>query len=141
MAILLEFYNIIMPISVIDQKYPGGFRAFKESRRQMFEWEGDQLPSLWHDEHLCRVGGAMDPADIDDHVKTLKKEMDIDVLREHNGKRKFKDVYIDGAYQGAAYQCDWISEGSSLIDLGGDVSYTAEYVHLSGTEPGQIIPL
>jgi hypothetical protein len=147
MAIWLEFYNIIMPISIIEKKYLGGFDAFKSSRKEMFAPEENTFPYLWHDDYLCRVAGAMNTEDIDFHLEELQKEMDLQVLGTVNGKTQFNDLYITGAYQGASYDCDWIDDGFKTINwrehplTGEPDSIPVDFAFLKGTEPGLISPL
>jgi hypothetical protein len=57
MAVNLEFLNLIIPISVIDSKYLGGWTEY-------LDWLGDPSEcACWHDNYLFRQG-AMSSVDI-----------------------------------------------------------------------------
>ena len=146
MAIWLEFYNIIMPIKVIEGKYPGGFPAYKADHIHLFlpASEGQQ-PFCWHDDHLCRVDGAMAGDRLSSLIDDLKSIMDIQVLETVNGCQQFKDVYVTGQYLGSNYPCNWIETDSGFVRMsnsatGDTISYPCEYAYMKGTEPGIIQP-
>ena len=147
MAIWLEFYNIIVPIKVIENKYPGGFKAFKEANKENFEPADSDLPFLWHDIHLCRIEGAMNLEDLQEKLDEVQKLMNLKVLETIDGLSTFKDVYITGAYQGSNCPCHWIVEDMKRISWGKDPltgePYTSivEFCYLKGTELGLIAPL
>ena len=147
MAIYLEFYSIIMRVSTIEERYPGGFAAFVASRADQFAAGEDDAPALWHDDHLCRVGGTMSPEDVDAVLADLAREMPITVLRQVDGQPHFEDVYVSGSYQGAAYPCQWIQEGDRVLDRGLDETkgerllHPVEFAYLAGTAPGRVVPL
>lgn len=57
MAIALEFIDFVVPISVIREKYPGGWEQCLKDHRQLIGGR------VWFDAHLFR-DGAMNPLDI-----------------------------------------------------------------------------
>jgi hypothetical protein len=58
MAIATEFIDFIVPIKVIEQKYPGGWEQCLEDHKDLIGGR------VWYDEHLFR-DGAMNPMDIE----------------------------------------------------------------------------
>lgn len=59
MEIHLVFLNLIMPITVLNEKYDGGLDGYlKEHLRSIGR-------VLWHDNALVRLTGAMDAEMID----------------------------------------------------------------------------
>ena len=58
MAIQLEFIDFIVPRSVIEEKYPGGWVQCLKDHKNLI---GSRV---WYDEHLFR-DGAMNPMDIE----------------------------------------------------------------------------
>ena len=57
MAIKLEFFDLIVPIKNIKQKYPGGWKQCLKDH------DSNSGGRVWYDEHLFR-DGAMSPNDI-----------------------------------------------------------------------------
>ena len=147
MAVWLEFYNIIMPIQVIEKKYRGGFAAYKKDNMEHFHpANGDNLPYAWHDQYLCRVHGAMNTDDLHLRLQQLESQMAIDVLETVNGDKQLKDVYVSGQYLGSHYPCRWIATGSMFAEQSGDIEenffqYPCDFAFMKGTTPGRLEPL
>ena len=57
MAIALEFIDFVVPISVIREKYPGGWEQRLKDHRQLIGGR------VWFENHMFR-NGAMIPKDI-----------------------------------------------------------------------------
>uniref|UniRef100_UPI00404734F0 hypothetical protein n=2 Tax=Pseudomonadati TaxID=3379134 RepID=UPI00404734F0 len=56
MAVLIDFFNIIVPIKTIERKYPGGWNACLNDHKDVLGH------TVWHDDHLFR-DGAMNSID------------------------------------------------------------------------------
>lgn len=65
MAVLIDFFNIIVPISTIESKYPGGWNACLQDHKAMLGH------TVWHDDHLLR-DGAMNSVDFGRIIKFWK---------------------------------------------------------------------
>ena len=101
MAIELEFINLIVPRSIIEEKYPGGWEQC------LADYEGVIGGRVWYDEYLFR-DGAMNPRDI----TYLVEEWGNMGFHTHDGGDtpvKWVDVcVVEGMFGGATLPCDWI---------------------------------
>ncbi len=120
MAVMTEFLDLIVPISIIEEKYPGG-------------WEqclSDHQPAIggrvWYDEHLFR-DGAMNPEAMDALLKEWWK-LGFECSAEKDGLRYWKDVCVfEGAAGGLSMPCDWLA-----------VDMETRSVYRKGTRMGEI---
>ena len=124
MAIQLEFIDFVVPISIIKEKYPGG-------------WEGclrDHASSIggcvWFDKNLFR-DGAMNPNDIEPLVKKWN-EFGFETMSPRNGEQIWKEVcVVESMFVGSTLPCDWLTvnreHGAFPIAF------------LTGTKPGAIV--
>ena len=121
MAIALEFINVVVPISVVVRKYPGGWERCLEDH-------ADVLGSVvWYDDHLFR-DGAMSPADIETTVDRWRSLGFTPIATTGTGRPCWKDVCVVEALSARpTLPCGWIS-----IDADRHVAY------LKGTAPGRI---
>lgn len=103
MAILLECINLIVPIHIIDAKYPGGWQKVKEEIG--FESDVTHVGSYWHDSRLFR-DGAMDPMFMSFIVDCWEKR-GFQGLVEINGKKQWQDFCVVAGAQ-LAYPCSWL---------------------------------
>ncbi len=101
MAIELEFINFIVPRSIIEEKYPGGWKQC------LADYEGVIGGRVWYDEYLFR-DGAMNSRDI----AYLVEEWGNMGFHTHDGGDtpvKWVDVcVVEGMFGGATLPCDWI---------------------------------
>jgi type I restriction enzyme M protein len=117
LPVAIEFYNFIVPISVIEQKYPGGWeQCLKEY----------SSPAVWYDEHLFRTG-AMDPMDIEDIVKEWEK-MGFTMAEKKNGKKVWKDFCAFGSLSRGDWPCEWL-----------EVDPERWCAYLKGTDPDGLV--
>jgi hypothetical protein len=101
MAIGLEFINLIIPIALIRDRYPGGWEACLR----------DHTPVLgkrvWYDEYLFR-DGALSP----DEVKARMEGWAIlgfEPMHREGGGWRWEDLAIvDCAAGGATMPCHWL---------------------------------
>ncbi|MCK8514984.1 hypothetical protein M0534_01385 [Methylonatrum kenyense] len=96
MAVLLEMINVLIPVRVIEQKYPGGWGAWREER-----------PPHWHDANLARYG-AMSGFDVE---LMLQDWHQVGLLRpgRRGGRTVFRDYCVLAGYTGSLrYPCDWL---------------------------------
>ncbi len=120
MAIALEFIDFIVPISVIREKYPGGWEQCLQDHRQLIGGR------VWHDDHLLRDGG-MSPLDIE-HLIEEWAALGFQATEERNGRRAWKDCcVVESLLGGATLPCDWLAIGEDGCSA-----------YLKGTEPGEI---
>lgn len=112
-----KFINFFMPISVIKEKYPGGFEKFLED----YERDFGQKPH--YDEYLF-MAGAMSPGDIE-YIVNYWTDKGFECLSERDGESYWKDGCVfEELYGGATLPCDWIRFNKQ-----------ERYVYLKGTEP------
>jgi hypothetical protein len=120
MAIATEFIDFIVPIKVIEQKYPGGWA-------QCLDDHADALGRrVWHDEHLFR-DGAMGPADIE-YLINHWTDLGFTPTVEKDGQKVWKDICVfQGILGGPTLPCDWIAYDRNT-----------RTAYLKGTELGDI---
>jgi ADP-ribosylglycohydrolase len=117
LPVAIEFYNFIAPISVIEQKYPGGWEQCLREYRS---------PAVWYDEYLFRTG-AMNPMDMDDIVDEWRK-MGFTMAEKKNGKKVWKDFCAFGSLFGGEWPCEWLQVDSKRW-----------CAYLKGTDPNGLI--
>jgi hypothetical protein len=101
MAIASEFIDFIVPIKLIEQKYPGGWEQCLEDHKDLIGGR------VWYDEHLFR-DGAMNPMDIECLVNDWT-DLGFQCTTEINGQKTWHDVCVfEGMFGGATLPCDWI---------------------------------
>ncbi len=120
MAIATEFIDFIVPIKVIEQKYPGGWA-------QCLDDHADALGRrVWHDAHLFR-DGAMGPADIE-YLINHWTDLGFTPTVEKDGQKVWKDICVfQGILGGPTLPCDWIA-----------YDHNTRTAYLKGTGLGEI---
>ena len=120
MAIMTEFLNLIVPITVIEEKYPGGWdRCLKDHNVAI----GGRV---WFDDYLFR-DGAMNPTAMAQLLNQWWK-LGFECYAEKDGKKYWKDICVyEGTLDGAAMPCDWLAEDMAT-----------QTVYLKGTGMGEI---
>jgi hypothetical protein len=103
MTIQLEFIDFIVPRSVIEAKYPGGWvQCLKDHERLI----GGRV---WYDEHLFR-DGAMNPMDIEGLINEWQS-LGFNTHKENEDGMPIEwlDVCVcEGLLGGPTLKCDWI---------------------------------
>jgi len=119
-AVRLEFINLIVPIKIIEEKYPGG-------------WSGclrDHAKSIgrvvWYDDHLFRTG-AMDPEMMDNLIEKWTRQLRFIATEVVDGKVVWKDLCAVDWF-GCQHDCDWAVFDSAL-----------RAGWLKGTESGEVV--
>ena len=121
MAIALEFIDFVVPIGVIEEKYPGGWDQCLLDHAALIGG------SVWYDDHLFR-DGAMDPGDVRDLVDHWAG-LGFDVVGVRDGRRFWKDVcVVEGMFGRPTLPCDWIV-----------VVAEQRIAYLKGRDPGAVI--
>ncbi len=121
MAIQMEFIDVVVPISVIEQKYVGGLKKCLEDHKALI---GERV---WYDQHLFR-DGAMNAEDAESIVRQWKK-IGFDVCEEQDGKpSKWKDVCVHEMIWGTTLECDWLARDLKTRSL-----------YLKGTEKCEVV--
>lgn len=120
MAVALEFIDFIVPISVIREKYPGGWEQCLEDHRNSLGGV------VWHDDYLFR-DGAMSPQSMK-YIVDEWTAKGFQPFEEREGKKYWKDFcVVEGMFGGTTLECDWIE----LDDKGWSA-------WMKGTDPGEI---
>lgn len=121
MAIALEFINFIVPISVIREKYHGGWDTCLKDHERFISGR------VWFDEHLLR-DGAMDPGGIESLIRKWT-ELGIEPMIELNGQLSWKDCCVTESVSGGlTLPCDWLAIGEGRRSA-----------YLKGTAPGALV--
>ena len=121
MAVALEFINLIVPIALIKQKFPGGWEKCLEEHKHLLGGR------VWYDDHILR-DGAMNPNDMKSAVEWWE-ENGFQPIETKNGAKSFKDLcVVEGMFGGSTLPCDWIE-------------FTDDYsgAYLKGTEAGDLV--
>lgn len=116
MAVATEFIDFIVPIAVIELKYPGGWRQCLEDHAECLGGR------VWHDERLFR-DGAMGPEGIAALVEDWTA-LGFEPHLEVNGQKHWKDFCVF-EMNAPTLPCDWIAFDR---DVGG--------AYLRGQDPG-----
>ena len=103
MAIALEFIDLIIPIPVIEEKYPGGFDQCLLDHAELIGG------AVWYDDNLFRTG-AMSPHDIESLVEEWEK-IGLEPTDLRDGMRIWKDLCVVESMSGSGttLPCDWLS--------------------------------
>jgi hypothetical protein len=100
-AVRLEFIDVLVPVHVINEKYPGGFAQCLADHRPLIGRR------MWHDGRLLR-DGALDPASARALVEGWQA-IGIEPLQWVNGRLAWKDVcVVDTNAGGPTVVCDWL---------------------------------
>ncbi len=120
MAILTECLDFIVPIKVIEQKYPGGWAQCLDDHKNLIGGR------VWYDEHLFR-NGAMNPMDIESLVNHWT-DLGFTCVADKNGEKVWQDICVfQSMFGGATLPCDWI-----------DYDSKKQVAFLRGTDPGLV---
>ena len=105
MSIALEYFNLIIPISVIDLKYPGGWARCRDDYG--LEEAASSSGASWHDGELFRAG-AMNPFDFKMLVLNWE-ELGLKDSKRRQGARIAGDFCLYATFSdGPVFPCDWI---------------------------------
>jgi hypothetical protein len=120
MAIMTEFLNLIVPIAIIEEKYPGGWeRCLKDHQVAI----GGRV---WFDDYLFR-DGAMNPIAMEQLLNQWWK-LGFECYAEKDGIKYWKDLCVyEGTLEGTPMTCDWLAEDPM-----------SRTVYLKGTGMGEI---
>lgn len=101
MAIALEFIDLVIPVALIGEKYPGGWVACLSDHER---WIGRRV---WFDEHLFR-DGATTAEDMQLRLEGWAV-LGFNPRREVRGVSQWDDLcVVDIARGGPAPLCDWL---------------------------------
>ncbi len=101
MAVLVEGISVIIRVDALDERFPGGWEAFRVSAPNR---------TLCADGQLVRVG-FMSPADAEAFVRALGKH---DISYVFEGKAR--DLVVVDQMRGPMVACDWIEFGHVSLD-------------------------
>lgn len=120
MAIALEFIDLVVPIALIRQKYPGGWAQCLQDHERLIGGR------VWFDEYLLR-DGAMNPADIESLVEEWMS-LGFQPTAEVDGQRIWQDCcVVESMLGGPTLPCEWLA-----------LSEDGRSAWLKGTQPGEI---
>jgi hypothetical protein len=121
MAIALEFIDLVVPIELIRNKYPGGWHQCLRDHAPLIGGR------VWYDNYLFR-DGAMNPADVQLLVDRWAK-LGFEVMAFRDGKQIWKDVcVVEAMLGGPTLPCDWLT-----VDTRERIAY------LTGSDPGPVV--
>lgn len=102
MAVRLEHIDLLVPIHLIEEKYPGGFAQCLADHRPLIGRR------MWHDGQLLR-DGALDPASARALVEGWEA-LGFEPLHWVDGKLNWKDVcVVDLVAGGPTVGCEWLA--------------------------------
>lgn len=101
MAVLIEAISVIVRISAIQDRYPGGWEAFRDAAPNQ---------TLCADNRMARVG-FMSPVDVESFVKELEKK---GLVYLEGGESI--DIAVADQQRGFTCKCNWADCGSVNID-------------------------
>lgn len=119
MAIALELFNFVVPIKLIHQKYPGGWKQCLLDHEHLLDGR------VWYDKHLFR-DGSMDSMGIDRLIEHWEG-LGFECIGIRDGAEYWRDVAACNT-GGTGLECDW---------LGFDHDERTAY--LLGEEKGEIV--
>jgi hypothetical protein len=100
-AVRLEFIDVLIPIHVIEEKYPGGLAQCLADHRPLIGRR------IWHDGLLLR-DGALDPAGALERVEGWRA-IGVEPLHWVDGRLRWKELcVVDLAAGGPTVGCDWL---------------------------------
>jgi hypothetical protein len=122
MAVLVEAISVIIPVTAIHQKYPGGWEAFKRI-----------IPNqtMCADNELVRVG-FMTPDDVEAFVSRLQKA-GLEFLKDGEAI----DIAVADQMRGLTSKCRWAEFGR--INLGGRQNQEVGACRLVGSKLMQVV--
>jgi hypothetical protein len=101
MAVRLEFIDVLVPVHVLEEKYPGGFAQCIADHHALIGRR------IWHDGLLLR-DGALDRVEARQRVEGWQA-LGIEPLQWVDGRLAWKEVcVIDGRTGAPTVPCDWI---------------------------------
>lgn len=100
MPIRIKFFSLVIPIRVIDEKYPGGFEQYKLENAEAFS------SGIWHDDYLFR-DSTMDPDSMEFLVKEWVKLGLTDCI-DVDGKEHWADMCVVDSLGGPTLPCSWL---------------------------------
>ena len=120
MAIALEFIDLVVPIALIRQKYPGGWAQCLQDQERLIGGR------VWFDEYLLR-DGAMNPADIESLVEEWMS-LGFQPTAEVDGQRIWQDCcVVESMLGGPTLPCEWL-----------ELSEDGRSAWLKGAQPGEL---
>ena len=103
MAIIIEFIDLVIPISTIERcSSIGGFQGFLHEEAK---WIGSMI---WWDDHLCRADGAMSSSNLPAMLERWEKR-GLQVYSGEGDTRTFCDMCIIDAWRGPLRPCPWLA--------------------------------
>ena len=101
MAVRLEFIDVLVPVHVVEDRYPGGLAGFVADHRSLIGRR------IWHDGVLVR-DGALDPAEAMARVEQWRA-LGVEPLQWVGGRLHWKELcVIDAAAGGPTARCGWL---------------------------------
>ena len=101
MAVLAEFLNVIVPVRVLEERYPGGIEGYAAAAPGS---------TFCRDGVLTRVG-FMSPQHVGEWVDHLEAQGLVPVEND-----RFVDLAVVDQLQGPTLPCDWLVFGQSFKD-------------------------
>jgi hypothetical protein len=119
MAVRLERIDVLVPVRVIEDRYPGGLAQCLSDHLHLIGRR------MWHDGRLLR-DGALDPAGARRLVEGWQA-IGVEALQWVGRRPRWKELcVVDTANGGATAPCAWLA-----LDLGARIAW------LRGGDPGE----
>jgi hypothetical protein len=122
MAVLVEGISVIIRADALDERFPGGWEAFRASAPNR---------TLCADGELVRVG-FMSPPDVEAFVCTLSNH---DIRYAIEGKAR--DLVVVDQMGGAMIACDWMEFGH--VNLDGNSNRRVAACRRVGSDSRQVV--
>ena len=122
MTIATVDLNLIIPITLIQNKYPGGWKKCLEDHKQLIG------VTVWFDKHLFRFG-SKESYEIAEKLKQLEL-IGFSIVEQRKGEKYWCDVCIYSTRKRDSIKCEWLSEFVAPL------CKEPAGVYLKGQEPG-----
>lgn len=121
MAVALEFIDFIVPISLIQKKYPGGWAQCQKDHASFIG------KRVWFDQYLFR-DGAMNPCDMEDIIQKWQA-YGFRPLKDQHGQLVWNECCIvESLLGGPTLPCAWLA-----------LTEDGKSAYLQGTRPGVLV--
>ena len=107
MAVELEYISLIIPISKIEEHYPGGFKQYKTDNADSIKRR------IWYDQYLVR-DGAMNGMDMEMMIREWEM-MGFTSITQEDGQQQWKDLCVVDFFGGMTLPCKWLKKKKNTV--------------------------
>lgn len=105
-AIQLEFISVVLPIQTIEEKFPGGWKAFLDDNAKRIG------KVMWCDSYLVRATGCMS-GDEADGLITRFTSLGFTATQSVENRTCWADFCVVNVFGVNQYDCPWIIVGGA----------------------------